>query len=102
MECATSNTQGDNIMTQYTVRTKKKVKSLDDGHEWSENLPDSMFVKKFKFDGHEFGPFGRGSNTKSKEYELFWYPKTLKSAIELLSLLDKHNLSASLEVIHDE
>jgi len=85
-------------MTQYTVRTKKKVKSLDDGHKWSEELPDSMFVKKFNFDGHEFGPVNRSP----KHYELFWYPKTLKSAIELLGLLDKYKMTAALEVLQDE
>ena len=32
---------------------QKKVKDLYDGHGGSE-LPDSMFVKKFNFDGHGF------------------------------------------------
>lgn len=82
-------------MTQYTVRTKKKVKSLDDGGKWSEELPDSMFVKKFNFDGH-------GYDLRQKEYELFWYPKTLKSASELLGLLDKYKMTAALEVLQDE
>mgnify|MGYP000901319295 CR=1 FL=1 len=82
-------------MTQYTVRTRKEVKNLDEGHLWSEELPDSMFVKKFNFTGHEFGPVRRGP----KHYELFWDPKTLKSAIELLTLLDKHKMTAKLEVI---
>ena len=54
-----------------------------------------MFVKKFNFTGHEFGPVRRGP----KHYELFWDPKTLKSAIELLTLLDKHKMTAKLEVI---
>ncbi len=85
-------------MTQYTVRTKKKVKSLDDGRKWSDELPDSMFVKKFNFDGHEFGPI----NSKARHYELFWYPKTLKSASELLGLLDKYKMTASLEVLQDD
>lgn len=82
-------------MTQYTVRTKQKVKSLDDGHEWSDNLPDSMFVKKFNFDGH-------GYDLRRKEYELFWYPKTLKSGVELLGLLDKNKMTASMEVFQDD
>ena len=85
-------------MTQYTVRTKKKVKSLDDGRKWSDELPDSMFVKKFNFDGHEFGPI----NSKTRHYELFWYPKTLTSASELLGLLDKYKMTASLEVLQDD
>ena len=82
-------------MTQYTVRTKKKVKDLYDGHEWSHELPDSMFVKKFNFDGHGF-------DLRRKEYELFWYPKTLKSAVELLTLLDKSKMTASLEVLQND
>ena len=82
-------------MTQYTVRTRKQVKTLNEGHLWSEELPDSIFVKKFNFDGHEFGPI----NSKARHYELFWYPKTLKSAVELLELLDKYKMTARLEVI---
>lgn len=85
-------------MTQYTVRTRKQVKTLNEGHLWSEELPDSMFVKKFNFDGHEFGPI----NSKARHYELFWYPKTLKTAVELLGLLDKYKMTAALEVIHDD
>jgi len=86
-------------MTQYTVRTKKEVKTLNEGHDWSEELPDEMFVKKFNFTGHEFGPLGRGSKAKLKEFELFWDPKTLKSATELLALLDKNKMTARLDVI---
>lgn len=86
-------------MTQYTVRTKKEVKTLTEGHDWSEELPDEMFVKKFNFTGHEFGPLGRGSKAKRKEFELFWDPKTLKSATELLALLDKNKMTARLDVI---
>jgi hypothetical protein len=82
-------------MTQYTVRTRKKVKNLSEGHKWSEELPDAMFAKKFNFTGHEFGPV----KSSPKYYELFWDPKTLKSAVELLGLLDKHKMTAKLEVI---
>lgn len=82
-------------MTDYTVRTKKKVKSIDDGHQWSESLPDSMFASKFNFDGH-------GYDLRRKEYELFWYPKTLKSGTELLALLDKQKMTASLEVFQND
>jgi hypothetical protein len=85
-------------MTQYTVRTRKQVKTLNEGHLWSEELPDSMFVKKFNFTGHEFGPV----RSSPKHYELFWDPKTLKSAVELLGLLDKYKMTAALEVIHDD
>ena len=52
-------------MTQYTQSV----------HDWSEELPDL----------DEFGPLGR---TKKQ-----WDPKTLKSATELLALLDKNKMS---------
>jgi hypothetical protein len=95
------NIEGDKHMTQYTVRTKKKVKTLNEGHDWSEELPNEMFVKKFNFTGHEYGPIGRGRKTKAKEFELFWDPKTLKSATELLDLLDAHKMTARLDVIQE-
>jgi len=98
MERRRINTQGDENMTatQYTVRSKKRVKSIGEGRDWSENaLPDAMFVKKYNFDGHEFGPVGE----ENQSYELFWYPKTLESAVELLTLLDQAKQEASLEVL---
>jgi len=85
-------------MTDYTVRTKRQVKNLDEGHLWLDGLPESMFLQKFNFDGDEYGPI----SSKDRYYELFWYPKTLKSAVELLTLLDKHNMTASLEVLQDD
>ena len=81
----------------YTIRVKKKTKTLEAGHKWAESLPDSLFAKKFHFDGHDFGPFGRES-PKMKTYTLFWFPKTLKSANELIVLMDKHKMGATLQL----
>ena len=78
-----------------------QLESLTQGHFWAENVvPDSMFVKKFGFGGHDFGPFGPGSKGKPKEYSLFWSPKTLKSAMELMRLGHKARLNMELSVTH--
>jgi len=82
--------------TQYTVRAKTKINTLAEGRDWATNvLPDIMFAKKYNYDGHEFGPVRRPNKT----YELFWYPKTMTLALELISLLDKAKQEASLEVL---
>lgn len=78
-----------------------QLESLTQGHFWAQaHVPDSMFVKKFGFDGHDFGPFGPGSKGKPKEYSLFWSPKTLKSAMELMRLGHKARLNMELSVTH--
>jgi len=81
-------------MTLYTVTATKKMKTVKAGHEWEDSLPDSLFVAKYNFDGHEFGPVG----SKDSEFTLFWYPKLQRNAIELLKLLDKRGLTVTLEV----
>ena len=78
-----------------------QLDSIHQGHFWAQNVvPDSMFAKKFGFDGHDFGPFGPGSKGKPKEYTLFWIPKTMKSALELMELGHKAKLHITLQVTH--
>lgn len=78
-----------------------QLDSIDQGHFWAQSvLPDSMFVKKFNFTGHDWGPFGPGSKGKPKEYTLFWSPKTMKSALELMELGHKKKLNMRLKITH--
>lgn len=88
------------LFTVTVLHVGPELKSVHQGHAWSQTLPDSMFAQKFNFDGHDFGPFGPGSKGKPKEYTLFWFPKTLKSAIELLKLGNKADLNIQLKVQH--
>lgn len=90
-------------MTLFTVtvlHVGPELKSVHQGHAWSQTLSNSMFAKKFNFDGHDFGPFGPGSKGKRKEYTLFWFPKTLKSALELVEIAHKDNLNVRLKIDH--
>ncbi len=68
----------------YAVTVIRKMSSLDDGHLWSDMIPDELHQKKYNFDGWEAGMQG----VKVMSYELFWYPKTIELATELLMLLD--------------
>ena len=75
-----------------------QLEGITQGHFWAQaHVPDAMFVKKFGFDGHDWGPLGKGN---PKEYTLFWYPKTLKSAMELMQLGHKARLNVKLRVTH--
>lgn len=75
-----------------------QLDSIHQGHFWAQaHAPDTMFVKKFGFDGHDWGPLGKG---KPKEYTLFWNPKTLKSAMELMTLGHKAKLNMRLKLTH--
>ena len=71
----------------YAVTIIRKMSSVDDGHLWSDMLPDELHQKKYNFDGWEAMMDYR---TKVRAYELFWYPKTFELATELLELL--HNM----------
>ena len=65
-----------------------KIKTIDEGYEWADSLPNSWFNKPYGFDGNDFGPLGR-SAPKSKEYTLFWNPKSTKATIDLVSKIAK-------------
>lgn len=68
----------------YAVTVIRKMSSLEDGHLWSDMLPDELHQKKYNFDGWEVEVKVLGKVTT---YELFWYPKTFELATELLELL---------------
>ena len=77
-----------------------QLESITQGRFWAQaHVPDSMYATKFVFDGNDWGPMGEGSKGK-KEYRLFWYPKTFKSAMELLQLGHKAKLNMELSVTH--
>jgi hypothetical protein len=78
-----------------------QLESITQGRFWAQaHVPDSMFAKKFGFDGNDWGPLGKGSKGEPKEYTLFWAPKTLKSAIELMELGHKAKLNMDLKLQH--
>lgn len=78
-----------------------QLAGITQGHFWAQaHVPDSMFAKKFGFNGHDWGPLGRGSKGKPKEYTMFWSPKTLKSAMELMELGHKARLNMRLKLTH--
>ena len=78
-----------------------QLDSIHQGHYWAQtHVPDSMFENKFGFNGHDWGPVGKGSKGKPKEYTLFWAPKTLKSATELMTLGHKAKLNMRLKLTH--
>ncbi len=67
--------------------------STEDAETWEEMLPNGLFVKKYRFDGHEYALEGR----KIKTYKVFWYPKTFKTAIELLTKIHELKNTILLE-----
>ena len=75
----------------YTVTVKKSgVKTLDDGRDWEHSLPDEWFeTGKYRFDGNDYGPFGKGIPPSKREYTLFWFPKKYVTAIELVNAIKK-------------
>ena len=89
------------LISVTALHVGDKLEDLSQGHFWSQaHVPDSMFAKKFGFDGHDWGPLGKGSKGKPKEYSLFWFPKSLKSAMELMELGHKSKLNMSFQIIH--
>ena len=38
-----------------------KSKTIDEGYEWADSLPNSWFNKPCGFDGNDFGPLGRSA-----------------------------------------
>ena len=68
----------------YTVTCIRKMSSLEDGALWSEMLPDILFEKCYVFDGWE----AHVCEEEVQTYELFWYPKKMKHAIELMTLFE--------------
>lgn len=78
-----------------------QLESITQGRFWAQaHVPDSMFATKFGFDGNDWGPLGKGTKGMPKEYTLFWRPKTLKSAMELMQLGHKAKLNMELSVTH--
>ena len=83
----------------YSVTIIRKMSSLEDGHLWRDMLPDELYQEKYNFDGWEVevhtkkpgktGFLETGEvDGEVQTYELFWYPKTVELATELLTLLD--------------
>ena len=94
----------------YSVTVIRNMSSLEDGHLWSDMLPDELHQEKYNFDGWEAemrsqGPVSYIDNdllhadekkaklwkkkkVKVQTYELFWYPKTFELAQELLAVLN--------------
>ena len=93
----------------YSVTVIRNMSSLEDGHLWSDMLPDELHQEKYNFDGWEaenafagsciftlimtlIGIKGKRNYGKKKAkvqtYELFWYPKTFELAQELLAVLN--------------
>jgi hypothetical protein len=68
----------------YSVTIIRKMSSLEDGHLWSDMLPDEIFQDQFNFDGWEVTV---SEDNEVQTYELFWYPKNFYLATELLGLL---------------
>ena len=90
-------------MTLFTVtvlHVGDQLDSVHQGHAWSQTLPKAMLAKKYHFDGYDWGPMGPGSKGKRKEYTLYWFPKTLKSALELVKIAHKDNLNVRLKIDH--
>ena len=55
--------------------------------EWEMSLPDAWFeTRKFAFDGTGTGV----KDGKITSRDLWWFPKSLKSAVELVELVNKH------------
>jgi len=84
----------------YTVTLMRRIKenNTEDGHEWAHILPDDLFLKKYGYDGHEFG--GKVLPNKKWDfttYELYWFPKTYEDAIELFGKLNDLRGSILLE-----
>lgn len=68
----------------YTVTVFRSMSSLEDGSLWTDMLPDKLHEERYGFDGWEAGMLSESVQS----YELFWYPKTLAIASELLAFLD--------------
>lgn len=55
--------------------------------EWEMSLPDAWFkTRKFVFDGHGTGLSEDGIVSR----DLWWFPTGLKSAVELMELMNTH------------
>jgi hypothetical protein len=67
--------------TWYSVTIRRKMGSTEDAQTWEEMLPNELFVRKYRFDGHEYA-LNKG---EIQTYKVFWYPKTFKTAIELFT-----------------
>ena len=79
----------------YSVTIIRKMQSLEDGHLWSDMMPDELHQEKYNFDGWEAtveattnAKMLMGVEPKVTAYELFWYPQTIELATELITLLD--------------
>ena len=84
-----------------TTHVGDQLEGISQGRFWAQaHVPDSMYATKFGYDGSDWGPSGKGSKGKPKEYTLFWFPKTLKSAMELMRLGHKAKLNMELTVTH--
>ena len=95
----------------YAVTLMRRIKenNTKDGHEWAHILPDDLFLKKYRYDGHKFGgKAGRRADIKKSRarrpphwdittYELCWFPKTYEDAIELFGKLNDLRGSILLE-----
>ena len=83
----------------YTVTAIKKMKSIETGFAWEDELDKLGLLKThFKFDGHDFGPLGPTSSPM-KQFTLYWYPATLANAVKLVEALHKNKIPHQLEVI---
>ena len=79
----------------YTVTlSRPKTKVIQDGFDWEEALPDSLFAKKFKFDGNEYGPL---NSKRAPTYTIFWTPTTFQPATQLLGLIHKQKSTKILK-----
>jgi hypothetical protein len=86
--------------TLIALHVGDQLESITQGRFWAQaHVPDSMYETKFGYDGSDWGPLGKGTKGK-REYRLFWYPKTLKSAMELMRLGHKARLNMQLRVTH--
>ena len=87
--------------TVIVTHVGDQLESITQGRFWAQaHVPKSMYATKFAYDGSDWGPLGKGSKGKPKEYTLFWSPKTLKSAMELMQLGHKAKLNVELTVTH--
>lgn len=83
--------------TVIATHVGDQLESITQGRFWAQaHVPKSMYATKFVFDGNDWGPMSKGK----KEYRLFWFPKTVKSAMELMQLGHKAKLNMTLRVTH--
>lgn len=79
------------MANQVCVKLVKSVRGLQEARDWEMTLPDEWFsTKEYNFDGHGI------TVEKSPKYDLFWFPKSLKTAMRLFEAMEGNLSSDSM------